>query len=67
MRVHIDDERCRGHGMCCTVCPQVFELTEDGYAVVRMLDIPPELRDGAQAAVKQCPERAITITSTEDA
>ena len=32
MRVWVDDQRCRGHGMCLTLCPDVFSLTDDGYA-----------------------------------
>jgi len=62
MQVHIDDERCRGHGMCCALCPQVFELTDDGYAIVRATEVPVELHDVVRSAVDQCPEGAISIT-----
>ncbi len=33
MKATVDDQRCRGHGVCITICPEVFELTDDGYAV----------------------------------
>jgi ferredoxin len=62
MRVHIDDDRCRGHGMCCTLSPQVFELTEHGYAVALLPEIPGELHDAVRTAVDQCPEHAISIS-----
>ena len=62
MRVHVDDERCKGHGMCWTIAPQVFQLTDVGYAIVTVEDVPAELEDAARAAVVQCPERAISIT-----
>jgi ferredoxin len=61
MQARIDDERCRGHGMCCALCPQVFELTGDGYAIVRATEVPAELHDAVRGAVDQCPEGAISI------
>jgi ferredoxin len=61
MKVHVDDDRCRGHGMCCTLCPQVFEVTNDGFAVVLVTDVPAEYRDAVSRAVDQCPEHAISI------
>ncbi len=59
MKVQVDDDRCRGHGMCCTLCPQVFEVTNDGFAVVLVTEVPPEHRDVVSRAVDQCPEHAI--------
>ena len=41
MRVHIDDERCEGHGRCYALAPTVFEPDEIGAAV-----------HGAEAAVR---------------
>ena len=35
MKVTVDDDRCRGHGVCGTICPEVFTLTDDGYTVVQ--------------------------------
>ena len=33
MKVWVDEDRCRGHGMCLTLCPEVFNMHDDGYAV----------------------------------
>ena len=33
MRVGVDEDRFAGHGMCLTLCPEVFEMTDDGWAV----------------------------------
>jgi ferredoxin len=41
------------------VCPEVFELSDDGYAVVKCDEIPASLREAVEQAVRQCPERAI--------
>ena len=32
MKVNVDEDRCRGHGMCM-LCPDVFQMADDGYAV----------------------------------
>ncbi|MEC9322219.1 MAG: ferredoxin [Actinomycetota bacterium] len=59
MRVTVDEDRCAGHGMCLTLCPEVFTMTEDGWAVAEPGDVPPALQDAAHEAVQNCPERAI--------
>lgn len=59
MRVLIDDDRCRGHGTCCGLCPQVFELTADGYARSLVSEVPTALEDAVRTAAEQCPEGAI--------
>ena len=61
MRVRIDDDRCKGHGMCCGSCPEVFELTDAGYARVLVIEVPEEQQDGVRTAQSQCPEGAISI------
>jgi ferredoxin len=60
-KVVVDDERCRGHGICCTLQPEVFELTDDGYARVRLPDVPAEYEAAVADAVESCPERAIGV------
>ena len=45
--------------MCLTLCPEVFEMTDDGWAVAADGDIPVELEASAREAVENCPERAI--------
>jgi len=34
VKVTVDADRCRGHGMCLTLCPDVLSMTDDGYAVI---------------------------------
>ena len=60
MKVAVDDGRCRGHGMCLTICPEVFELTDGGYAVADPEEVPAGLEDAAREAIENCPERAIS-------
>jgi ferredoxin len=62
VRVAVDEDRCRGHGICCATCPEVFELTDDGYSEVREAAVPPGLEQAVRAAADSCPERAITVS-----
>ncbi len=62
MKLTVDEDRCRGHGMCLTLCPEVFEMTDDGYAVADPSEIPRESEDAAKEAIANCPERAIVAS-----
>lgn len=62
MRVAVDDQRCRGHGMCLSLCPEVFTLTDGGYAVAVESEISVALHDAVQEAVDNCPEKALTTS-----
>lgn len=61
MKASVDEDRCRGHGVCLGLCPEVFSLTDDGYAEVTVSDIPAEYHDAVHEAVRNCPENAITV------
>jgi ferredoxin len=39
----------------------VFELQDDGYAVVRIIEVPKEFEEAVRTAVNQCPSGAISI------
>jgi ferredoxin len=62
MKVKVDEDRCRGHGMCLTLCPDVFQMTDDGYAVADPSEVPDGLESAAQDAIANCPEQAISET-----
>ncbi len=59
MKVRVDPSICAGFSACLGVCPEVFELHDDGYAVARITDVPPELEDTVRLAASQCPSGAI--------
>jgi len=61
MKVRVDAGVCAGFGVCLGLCPEVFELHEDGYAVVKVSEVPQELEDAVRGAVNQCPSRAISL------
>ncbi|WP_319448716.1 MULTISPECIES: ferredoxin [unclassified Mycobacterium] len=61
MKAVVDDDRCRGHGVCVAICPEVFTLTDDGYARAETSDVPTKLGDTVTEAVDGCPEHAIDV------
>lgn len=62
MKVAVDEDRCAGHGMCLTLCPEVFSMTDDGWAVADPGDVPAGLEPAVREAIDNCPERAIRET-----
>lgn len=61
MKVHVDTDLCAGFGICVGICPEVFELHDDGYATVLLSEVPPELQELVRRAANQCPAQAISI------
>jgi ferredoxin len=62
MKVHVNPQVCAGFGVCLGLCPEVFALHDDGYAVVLVSEVPPELEDAVRKAVSQCPSGAISFS-----
>ena len=61
MRVSVDADRCEGHARCWGICPEVFDLDDEGHAVVNDPEVPSEHEAKARDAVRNCPERAIVL------
>ena len=61
MRILVDSDRCQGHGRCYEVAPDLFDADDEGHAIVRVSQVPDEAADRAVLAVKNCPERAVSI------
>jgi ferredoxin len=62
MKVRVDREICAGFGVCLGLSPEVFELHEDGYAIVLVGEVPLEYEDAVRTAVSQCPSNAISLS-----
>lgn len=60
MKVSVNDGLCRGHGVCVAVCPEVFTLTDWGYAEAVEDDVAPEQEAAVTEAIEACPEHAIS-------
>lgn len=66
MKVHVDQERCQGHGRCYALAPGLFEPDELGNgAEVGDGVVPAGQEDLARVAVANCPEEAIEVTDED--
>lgn len=66
MKVSIDKTKCAGCGSCVAICPEVFEMKEDGTVDVKTeyqgVDIvDAELVEKVKQAAMACPSVAIVI------
>ncbi len=61
MKVRVDPELCVGTGSCESLCPQVFQVGNQGVAEVQVEPVPTELEESCREAVESCPVEAIQI------
>ncbi|MCE5328039.1 MAG: ferredoxin [Planctomycetaceae bacterium] len=57
----IVDETCIGCELCVDICPEVFQMGEDGFAKPIVDPVPSELRAKTTEAAESCPVDAIHI------
>ena len=61
MRVTVDFDLCTSIGTCTRLCPEVFEVRNDGFLYVLQDEPPESLREQVEEAVDMCPMAAISI------
>ncbi|BCO60173.1 ferredoxin [Mycobacterium intracellulare] len=57
----IDSARCQGHARCNAICPDVFDLDEEGFVVLLTPSVDDNQADVIDEAVDNCPEGAIKV------
>ncbi|MDI6798702.1 MAG: ferredoxin [Candidatus Aenigmarchaeota archaeon] len=55
----VDEEKCIGCGLCTSLCPNVFEIGDDGKSHVK--DLKGCEKSDCKAAAESCPVRAIKL------
>ncbi len=61
MRARVIEEDCIGDGSCADICPQVFEMRDDGLAHVIADPVPADAENRCREACEACPTDAIEI------
>ncbi|HHW69257.1 MAG TPA: ferredoxin [Tenericutes bacterium] len=64
-KVKVSKDLCIGCGACQAICPDVFEIQDDGLATVYVDEIPEELESDVTDAAEGCPTGAIFIDDEE--
>jgi NADH:ubiquinone oxidoreductase subunit F (NADH-binding)/ferredoxin len=63
----IDWTRCRGHGLCAHIVPELVQLDPQGFPVMLDTPVPPWLERGARQAVDMCPALALRLIQASPA
>lgn len=60
MKVVVNRDNCIGCGACEALCPEVFNLDDDGLSTVICNDFKDIDENNIQEAVENCPTSAIS-------
>jgi len=61
MKVIVDYGRCTGLGICESMAPDIFEVSDDGALVLLKEDITDDELQAVEEAVSGCPTEALRI------
>jgi ferredoxin len=64
LRIIIDPVACDAYGYCAELLPEAIVMDEWGYPIVDGRPVAAELLATAARAARDCPRRAITLTTT---
>jgi len=59
VRVVVDRDRCEGNAVCLGIAPDVFDLDDEDYAVVKSDPIPSGKEELVEQAIAECPRAAL--------
>lgn len=63
LALQVDRILCDGYGMCAELLPELIELDDWGYPMLRPGTVPRDLVDHARRAVDVCPVLALRLHS----
>jgi ferredoxin len=61
MQIHVDTDKCTGHGVCESILPEVFEVGEDGIVHLLTTELVESQRSDLESAVAECPTQALRL------
>lgn len=62
MKATVDKDTCIGCGLCPSICPEVFDMDDDGKAIAKCPEVPAGKEDEAKDAESSCPVSAIIVS-----
>ncbi len=61
MKVKVDFDLCESNALCEALAPDVFELDDDDFLIVKKEEIGAEDIEAVKRAVVACPRAAIKL------
>ena len=61
MKIKVDFDLCESNALCEAMAPEVFELDDDDFLVVKAEETTPETIGDVKRAVAACPRAAIKL------
>jgi ferredoxin len=61
MKIVVDFDLCEANAVCMKVAPEVFEVDENDYLIIKQENPPESLRAKVEEAVRRCPRQAIKL------
>ena len=62
MLVKVDFDLCESNALCEALAPEVFEIDDDDYLVIKKEEVGDEDLDAVRRAVAACPRAAISLS-----
>jgi ferredoxin len=59
VRVIVDHDRCEGNAVCLGIAPDIFDLDDEDYAVVKIDPVPADQEAAVEQAIHECPRAAL--------
>ena len=61
MKFKVNEDACIGCGACASICEEVFEINDEGYAIAKDEEVTDnEVKENALNAMEGCPTDAIS-------
>ncbi len=59
MKFKVDENKCIGCGACQAICEEIFEITDEGHAEAKDVEVTDDIKEEAISAMEGCPTGAI--------
>jgi ferredoxin len=61
LKVVANRSACCGYGVCAEICPEVYQLDDNGIVVLATDTVPAGLEEKAREGAAACPQNALEV------